>query len=64
MKLKDIKKGDYFVLTNISFPNESQVFVKGDYDFSERCYVCHAFNDINKSRCFKGSKTVFQDFSF
>ena len=64
MKLKDIKKGDYFTTKNISFPKESQVFVKGDYDYSERCYVCHAFNDINKFCCFKSDKIVFQDFTF
>lgn len=64
MKLKEIKKGDYFTLKSIPYPKECQVFVKGDYDFSERSYVCHAFNDINKCRCFKGAKIVFQDFTF
>ena len=64
MKLKDIKKGDYFTTKNISLPKESQVYVKGDYDFAERCYVCHAFNDINKFRFFKADKIVFQNFTF
>lgn len=64
MKLKEVKKGDYFTLKRIDYPKDSQVYVKGDYDFSKRCYVCHAFNDINKFRCFKGDKIVFQDFTF
>lgn len=64
MKLKEIKKGDYFTIKNIAYPKDSQVYVKGDYDFSEQVYICHTFNDINKFRCFKGDKIVFQDFTF
>ena len=64
MKLKELKKGDFFTLKNIAYPKENQVYIKDDYDFSDKCYICHAFNDINKFKCLKGDKEVFTNFTF
>lgn len=35
--ISQLKKGDYFTLKSIEEPNESQVYVRGDYDRSTRC---------------------------
>lgn len=64
MKLKELKKGDFFTLKNITYPKESQVYIKDEYDRSTKTYICYAFNDINKFRCFKGDKEIFTDFTF
>lgn len=38
MKLKELKKGDFFTKKAISDPSESQVWVRGDYDRSAKKY--------------------------
>lgn len=64
MKLKELKKGDFFTLKNIEYPKENQVYIKGDYDRSTKTYECTAFNDICKFRYIKGEKEIFVDFTF
>ncbi len=64
MKLKELKKGDFFTLKNIAYPKENQVYIKGYYVFNDKYYICHAFNDINKFKYFKGDKEVFTNFTF
>ena len=66
MKLKDLKSGEYFVLKSLDgkTPKESQVYIKGEYDRSEKKYLCGKFCDISYSRYFKGDKEVFTDFTF
>lgn len=64
MKLKELKKGDYFTVKDIPYPKENQVYVKGDYDFSDKSYCCYCFSDINKFRSYKGDKEVYTDFTF
>ena len=64
MKLKDVKKGDYFTLKPIESPTENQVYIKGDYDRSEKKYCCIKFSDISMSRSIVGNKEVFTDFTF
>lgn len=64
MTIKELKKGDYFTLKEIEYPKDSQVYVRGEYDRSARAYECYKFSDVNSFRSFKGSKTVFTDFTF
>lgn len=64
MKLKDLKKGDYFTLKDVSEPKENQVWIRGDYDRFSRTYSATNFSDMNRERFFKGSKEVFTDFTF
>lgn len=64
MKIKDLKKGDYFTIKPIENPTESQVYVRGDYDRADKKYCCCKFSDINSERLFKGDKEVFVDFTF
>lgn len=64
MKLKDLKKGDYFTVKPIAEPKENQVYIKGDYDRSDKTFECIRFSDISDSRSFKGDKEVYTDFTF
>jgi folate-dependent tRNA-U54 methylase TrmFO/GidA len=64
MTIKDIKKGGYFTLKEISEPNGNQVYVKGEYDKKSKAYSCCKFSDVNYERFFKGDKVVFTDFTF
>lgn len=63
--LKDIKKGTYFTLKPIEEPKDSQVYVKGDYDRSEKKFECQKFTDIwGNGRFIKGTTEVYIDFTF
>ena len=64
MTVKQLKKGEWFTLKPISEPKESQVFVRGDYDRTEKKYVCGKFSDISYSRLLKGDTEVYTDFVF
>lgn len=64
MKLKDLKKGDYFTKKDISEPTESQVFIRGEYCREDKKYVIYRFSDVNDFQLMKGDKEVFTDFVF
>ena len=38
MKLKELKQGDWFTLKPIEAPKESQVYIRGEYDRTEKKY--------------------------
>ncbi len=58
--LKSLKKGDFFKLKEDS----KRVYVKDEYDRSEKRYCCYAWDDINAYRMFDGKKVVFTGFTF
>ena len=63
-KVRDIKRGEFFTKKPVEYPNESQVFIKGDYVRTNRKYSCVKFSDVN-SECFlKADTTVYVDFIF
>lgn len=62
--IRDLKRGEYFTLKPIDFPNETQVYVRGNYDRSEKKYECCKFSDFCCYRYFKGDKLVYTDFTF
>ena len=64
MKLKDLAIGDYFTLKDIEYPTEKQVYIRGEYDRSEKRYFCTKFCDICDGRYISGDKEVFTDFIF
>ena len=64
MKLKGLKKGEYFTLKDIPEPKENQVWVKGDYDRSSKKYCCVRFTDISDSKEIAGDKEVYTEFTF
>jgi hypothetical protein len=64
MKLKELKQGDWFTLKPIENPKESQVYIRGEYDRTEKKYDCGKFSDISYSRLLKGDTEVYTDFTF
>ena len=64
MTIKDLKQGDYFTLNPIEYPNENQVYVRGEYVREVKAYICYKFSDINAERLIKGSKEIFTEFVF
>ena len=56
-----VKKGDFFKLSDK--PN-GKVYVKDDYDRSERAYWCYEYYDVNSGRYFKKGKKVYVGFTF
>ena len=73
LKIKELPKGEYFTLKpvpedpandNLRVPKESQVYIRGEYDRSERKYWCQKWADISDGRYIKGDKEVFTDFYF
>ena len=64
MTIKELKRGDYFVLKPIENPNENQVYVRGDYCKENKKYSCVKFSDVNYERFFDGKKEIYTDFIF
>lgn len=64
MTVKELKRGDMFTLRPIEEPRESQVFIRGEYDRSERKYWCDRFSDISDGKFLPGDKEIYQDFVF
>lgn len=64
MKLKELKQGDWFTLKPIEEPKASQVYIRGEYDRTEKKYDCGKFSDISYSRMLKGDTEVYTDFTF
>ena len=64
MKLKEIKKGQYFTLKPIEEVKESQVYCKGEYDRSQKKYECGRFDDISRCRYLKADTEVYTNFTF
>lgn len=65
MKLKDLKKGDFFTKAKNMYPKSGrQVWVRGDYDRSSKCYECHRFDDVNDTQLIRGDRVVYTDLIF
>lgn len=64
MKIKELKKGDFFTKKAIESPRETQVWIRGEYDRSAKKYECTRFDDASACCYLKGEKEVFTDFVF
>jgi len=64
IKMKDLKKGEFFTLKPVEQPKESQVFIKSDYDRSERKYWATKWTDIGDGKYVSGDRVVYIDFEF
>lgn len=63
-KIKDLKRGNYFTFKDVDFPDDSQVWVRDEYDRESRKYLVYCFADVNKSRLVSGDKNVYTNFIF
>jgi hypothetical protein len=60
-KLKDLKKGDFFKRR----PTSKKVYMKGDYDRSDKTYECNSTDDVWSTGIFiKPNKVVYTDFEY
>lgn len=64
MKIRELKKGEFFTRKPIAEPKESQVWIRGDFDRSEGKYECVRFDDANRFAYLKGDTEVFTDLVF
>ena len=64
MTIKELKKGQYFTKKAIDEPTEKQVWIRGEYDKSQKKYECVRFDDICQCCYLKGGTEVFTDFTF
>ena len=59
MKLKDLKRGDFFRLKD---SDTAPVWVKGEYVRSEKKYSTYKFDDVNHERLMSPDKEVITEF--
>ena len=59
-ELKDLSNGDFFQLK----PNAKKVWVKGEYDRSQKKYSCINAENINDERFFKADQVVWLGFTY
>ena len=64
MTIKEVRRGEYFTLKEVEYPTDRQVYVRGEYDRSERAYWCYKWHDVNDGRFFKGTRKAYTDFVF
>jgi hypothetical protein len=68
--LKQVKKGEFFVLTNNVKYNEDgevlskYVYIRSDYDREIKKYEVYKNDDMNDYRFMKGTRIVWIDFIF
>lgn len=60
MKLKDVKKGDFFKRKE----SAKKVYIKGDYDRETKTFECTECTDIGRSIFLKSSTMVFAGIEF
>ena len=65
MELRQLKKGTYFRTINSKGIVSRETYLKGDYDASERKYLCEKASDVwGFGKYFKGDKEVTTEFEF
>lgn len=66
MKLKELKKGEYFCIRphHEEEVSAKQVYIKGDYDRTTKKYNCGRCDDISYSRQFQGCLDIYLDFTY
>lgn len=68
--LKDVRKGEYFTLTDKVKCNEDgevlskYIYVRSDYDKVSKKNEVYKFDDVNDYRYMKGTRIVWIDFAF
>lgn len=63
-KVRDLAKGEYFILNPIEEPKASQVWVRGEYIREAKKYSTYKVEDINHETLRKGDKEVYIGFAF
>lgn len=66
MKLKELKKGEYFCIRphHEEEVKAKQVYIRGEYDRTKKRYEVGRCNDISYTRYLPGCTEVYKDFIF
>lgn len=64
IRLKDLKRGEWFIRKPNEYPKEKQVFIRGDYIRGTHKYECQRFSDISDAIYLKDETIVYVDFVF
>lgn len=64
VKVKELKEGEMFTLKPIEYPKDSQVFIRSEYDRSEKKYWVDKWSDISDGKYLSGEREVYTDFCF
>lgn len=64
MTVKELKKGEFFTKKPIENPTERQVFIRGEYDRTQKKYECTRFDDVSACCYLKAGTEVYTDFTF
>ena len=65
VEIREIAAGEFFTLRDYGeSPDESRVYIRGDYDRSEKKYEAVKFNDCNHYTYLKPTRKVYVGFTF
>ena len=64
MKIREMKKGEFFTRKPRENPSESQVWIRGEYDLAQKKYECVRFDDASRFCYLKGETQVYTDLVF
>ena len=64
IKLKDLKKGEFFTRKPIEEPKENQVFIKDFYVREDKKWFCQRWSNISDGIELKGDTIVYTEFYF
>lgn len=64
MTVRELKQGEFFTLRPVSAPKDNQVYIRGEYDRTEKKYCCGRCDDINYFRMLKADTEIFTDFIY
>lgn len=64
-KLRELRKGEFFTLSDHGEePVEKYVYIRGDYERSEKKFEVSKFSDFCATRFLRGDRLVYVDFTF
>ena len=65
MLLKDLKKGEYFRMVSPSGLLSRETYIKGDYDRSEKKYLCARCSDVlGSGRYMRSNQEISTEFIY
>jgi len=64
VKVKELKKYQWFTRKPIMYPTDKQVFIRQGYYRDINKYECMRFSDINDCIYLKGDTIVYTNFTF
>ena len=62
--VKELKRGEFFTRKETAEPDETKVWIRGEYDRSSGKYECWCWADVNRVCYLKGATIVYTDFTF